>query len=65
MNNSMRQFKMKLKQLTSVIGRLNPHNEQVKKLKRSVYVLNQLLADERNVVSPYGPGTPIVRQSLN
>ena len=64
-NNSIRQFKMKLRQLTSIIGELNPDNTKVKELKKSLYVLNLLLKDETKIPSPYGPETPIVRQSLN
>ena len=63
MKNSIREFKEKLKLLTSQLPYLDATDEQVQQLKKSVYVLSKIL--DRDISSAYGPHTPIAQYSLN
>jgi hypothetical protein len=62
--DSLHQFKARLELLDSMLSRINGPAGQIRQLKRSVYVLRELLKREKNVPSPYGPATPIVSFSI-
>jgi hypothetical protein len=61
---SLQNFKARLAVLDGMLSKLKTSHVRVKQLRRSVYVLRQLLKDQKNVQSPYGPETPFVRISL-
>ncbi len=62
--DSMQSFRNRLELLDSMLNQFKSNHARMKQLKRSVYVLRSLLKDEKQIQSPYGPATPIVRFSL-
>jgi hypothetical protein len=62
--DSIQNFRARLDLLESMLGKLKTSHARVKQLKRSVYVLRELLKDENGIKSPYGPTTTIVQFSI-
>ena len=62
--DSMQSFRNRLELLDSMLNQFKSNHARMKQLKRSVYVLRSLLKNEKQIQSPYGPSTPIVRFSL-
>jgi hypothetical protein len=62
--DSMNSFRSRLELLDSMLNQFKSNHSRMKQLKRSVYVLRALLKDNKQIQSPYGPATPIVRFSL-
>lgn len=62
--DSIQNFKARLALLDSMLSKMKTSHTRMQQLKRSVHVLRALLADNRQIRSPYGPSTPIVRFSL-
>ncbi len=62
--DSLQNFRAKLDLLESMIGKLKTSHARMRQLKRSVYVLRELLKDDNGIKSPYGPATPIVQFSI-
>ena len=63
--DSMSNFKARLALLDTMLSKLKTSQSRVIQLKRSVYVLRQLLKEENSIKSPYGPNTAIVKFSLH
>lgn len=61
---SINNFRARLDLLESMLSKLKSSHGRVQQLRRSVYVLKALLANEDNIKSPYGPATPIVQFSV-
>jgi len=61
---SLHSFKARLALLDSMLSKLKTTHVRMKQLKRSVYVLRELLKNEEAIKSPYGPTTAIVQFSL-
>ena len=61
---SLQNFKARLALLDSMLSKLKTSHVRVRQLKRSVYVLRELLKNEETIKSPYGPVTAIVKFSL-
>ena len=62
--DSLNSFKARLDLLDSMLSKLKTGHSRMRQLKRSVYVLRELLKNEKNIKSPYGPTTPIVQFSV-
>lgn len=62
--DSLQSFKARLAILDSMLSKLKNSHGRMQQLKRSVYVLRALLNDQKNIHSPYGPDTPIVKFSI-
>ncbi len=68
MEHNIEEFKHKLEILEKMLNNMSGPfvtKNKVQELKKSVYVLRRILADEHNIVSPYGPPTAIAPMSLN
>ena len=62
--DSLQNFKARLALLDSMLSKIKTSHARMQHLRRSIYVLRELLNDQRDIKSPYGPATPIVRFSL-
>lgn len=62
--DSLQNFKARLALLDSMLHKLKHSHGRMQQLKRSVYVLRELLSKQQSIKSPYGPTTAIVQFSL-
>lgn len=62
--DSLQSFRARLELLDSMLSKLKSNHTRMSQLKRSVYVLRELLKDQHGIKSPYGPATPIVKFSV-
>ena len=65
MKINLDEFKKKLEVLDVMFSKMKSSDKRFKELKKSIYVLRKILADDRLIVSPYGPETAIVQYSIN
>lgn len=57
-------FKARLALMDSLLDTMDPNADRVQYLRRTVYVLRNLLHSAADLPTAYGPPTPIARFSL-
>ena len=57
-------FKARLDLIDSLLDQMDPAADRVQYLRRTVFVLRQMVGDGMDLPSPYGPATPIARFSM-
>jgi hypothetical protein len=62
--DSIDSFRARLNLLDSMLSKFKTSHVRMNQLKRSVYVLRELLKNQDSIKSPYGPTTPIVQFSM-